>query len=163
MSVYQKLACEAAEQKAGRSTEEGAAYCANKHNQAGVSANSVQQRQQERLAAESISVQYPGSRHHRDAASGPGVPNHAGWVGAVPSYVRSPNRCRPAPVPVPGATDAPLIRGPEGIKKRRNSRCETARHLFESLQAIPAGPPSWMSATLASSSLGSVDASGIQS
>ena len=38
MSVYQKLACEAGEQKAGRSREEGAAYCANKHNQAGVSA-----------------------------------------------------------------------------------------------------------------------------
>jgi hypothetical protein len=55
MSVYQKLACEATEQKAGRSTEEGVAYCANKHNQAGVSANSVQQRQQERLTAESIS------------------------------------------------------------------------------------------------------------
>jgi hypothetical protein len=54
MSVYQKLACEASEQKAGRSTEEGAAYCANKHNQAGISAN-VQQRQQERLTAEPIS------------------------------------------------------------------------------------------------------------
>jgi hypothetical protein len=55
MSVYQKLACEASEQKAGRSTEEGAAYCAKKHNHAGVSASSVQQRQQERLTAESIS------------------------------------------------------------------------------------------------------------
>ena len=54
MSVYQKLACEAGEQKAGRSREEGAAYCANKHNQAGMSAN-VQQRQQERLATEEIS------------------------------------------------------------------------------------------------------------
>jgi hypothetical protein len=54
MSVYQKLACEAGEQKAGRSTEEGAAYCANKHNQAGMSGN-VQQRQQELLTSESIS------------------------------------------------------------------------------------------------------------
>jgi hypothetical protein len=53
MSVYQKLACEAGEQKAGRSTEEGAAYCANKHNQAGMSGN-VLQRQQERLTSESI-------------------------------------------------------------------------------------------------------------
>jgi NAD(P)-dependent dehydrogenase (short-subunit alcohol dehydrogenase family) len=53
MSVYQKLACEAGEQKAGRSREEGAAYCANKHSQAGMSA-SVQQRQQERLTTESI-------------------------------------------------------------------------------------------------------------
>jgi hypothetical protein len=54
MSVYQKLACEAGEQKAGRSKEEGAAYCANKHNQAGMSGN-VLQRQQERLSAESVS------------------------------------------------------------------------------------------------------------
>lgn len=54
MSVYQKLACEAGEQKAGRSREEGAAYCANKHKQAGTSAN-VLQRQQERLTTEEIS------------------------------------------------------------------------------------------------------------
>jgi hypothetical protein len=54
MSVYQKLACEATEQKAGRNTEEGAAYCANKHNQAGISAN-VLERQKERLNAEPIS------------------------------------------------------------------------------------------------------------
>jgi len=54
MSVYQKLACEAGGQKAGRGREEGAAYCANKHSQAGMSA-SVQQRQQERLATEPIS------------------------------------------------------------------------------------------------------------
>lgn len=54
MSVYQKLACEASEQKAGRSMEEGAAYCANKHSQAGMS-GSVLQRQQERLTTESIS------------------------------------------------------------------------------------------------------------
>ena len=54
MPVYQKLACEAGQQKAGRSTEEGATYCATKHSQAGMSAN-VLQRQQERLTTESIS------------------------------------------------------------------------------------------------------------
>jgi len=32
MTVYQTLACEAAEQKAGKSTEEGAAICARKNN-----------------------------------------------------------------------------------------------------------------------------------
>ena len=31
MAVYQTLACEAAEQKAGKSTEEGAAICARKN------------------------------------------------------------------------------------------------------------------------------------
>ncbi|ARO88066.1 hypothetical protein EBAPG3_009945 [Nitrosospira lacus] len=38
MSVYQTLACEAAEQKAGRSAEEGAAICARKNAPAGINA-----------------------------------------------------------------------------------------------------------------------------
>ena len=38
MPVYQTLACEAAEQKAGRSAEEGAAICAQKNKPAGLSA-----------------------------------------------------------------------------------------------------------------------------
>ena len=38
MPVYQTLACEAAEQKAGRSSEEGAAICAQKNKTAGLSA-----------------------------------------------------------------------------------------------------------------------------
>ena len=36
MPVYQTLACEAAEQKAGTSTEQGAATCARKNNQEGI-------------------------------------------------------------------------------------------------------------------------------
>ncbi|MBA4141885.1 MAG: hypothetical protein H0X43_02540 [Nitrosospira sp.] len=55
MSIYQRLACEAAEQQAGRSTEEGIANCA-RNNQAGMSASSVQQRQQELFAAEPMSA-----------------------------------------------------------------------------------------------------------
>jgi hypothetical protein len=44
MSVYQTLACEAAEQTAGRSAEEGAAICAQKNKQAGLNAGqSLQQ------------------------------------------------------------------------------------------------------------------------
>lgn len=43
MSVYQTLACEAAEQKAGTSAEQGAAICARKNNQAGISVGIPQQ------------------------------------------------------------------------------------------------------------------------
>ena len=53
MPVYQALACEAAEQKAGRSSDESAAHCAHKQNQGGISA-SVLQRQKE-LFSESTS------------------------------------------------------------------------------------------------------------
>lgn len=38
MPIYQTLACEAAEQKAGTSAEQGAAICARKNNQAGITA-----------------------------------------------------------------------------------------------------------------------------
>jgi len=54
MPVYQTLACEAAEQKAGRGPVEGAANCARKQNQGGINA-SVLQRQQELLTSESSS------------------------------------------------------------------------------------------------------------
>ncbi|MDQ3186767.1 MAG: hypothetical protein M3Q16_10020 [Pseudomonadota bacterium] len=37
MPVYQTLACEAAQQKAGISADQGAAVCADKNNQAGIS------------------------------------------------------------------------------------------------------------------------------
>ncbi|KIO48078.1 hypothetical protein [Nitrosospira sp. NpAV] len=43
MSVYQTLACEAAEQKAGRSTEEGAAICARKNKAGGINAGQSSQ------------------------------------------------------------------------------------------------------------------------
>jgi hypothetical protein len=54
MSVYQTLACEAAEQKAGRNPEEGAANCERKQSQGGVNA-SVLERQQELLGAKASS------------------------------------------------------------------------------------------------------------
>lgn len=41
MTVYQRLACEAAEQKAGTSIEEGTAICARKYHQAGVNGGSA--------------------------------------------------------------------------------------------------------------------------
>lgn len=41
MTVYQKLACEASEQKAGRSVEEATEICARKHNPAGISTSSA--------------------------------------------------------------------------------------------------------------------------
>lgn len=53
MSVYQTLACEAAEQKAGRSTEEGAAICARKNKSAGINAGQSSQ-QPEQPATESF-------------------------------------------------------------------------------------------------------------
>jgi hypothetical protein len=54
MSVYKTLACEAAEQKAGRSPQEGAANCARQQSPGGVNA-SVLQRQQELLSSEASS------------------------------------------------------------------------------------------------------------
>jgi len=42
MAIYQRLACQAAEQKAGTSIEEGTAICARKHHQAGVNTISAQ-------------------------------------------------------------------------------------------------------------------------
>lgn len=54
MTVYQRLACEAAEQKAGKSIEEGAAVCARKHDQGGVSASKALQQQ------ESLNIVAPG-------------------------------------------------------------------------------------------------------
>ena len=47
MSVYQTLACEAAEQKAGRSTEEGAAICARKNKPADINAGQPSQRSEQ--------------------------------------------------------------------------------------------------------------------
>lgn len=41
MSVYKALACEAAEQKAGRSAEEGAAACANKSGSVGLASGAT--------------------------------------------------------------------------------------------------------------------------
>ncbi|HET7060746.1 MAG TPA: hypothetical protein VFI43_01050 [Nitrosospira sp.] len=46
MPVYQRLACEAAEQKAGRAPADGSANCARRQNQGGINA-SVLQRQKE--------------------------------------------------------------------------------------------------------------------
>ena len=54
MSEYQRLSCEASEQKAGRSIEEGAAICARKYDQGRMSASNVLQ-QQDRAVAESLS------------------------------------------------------------------------------------------------------------
>lgn len=54
MSEYQRLSCEASEQKAGRSIEEGAAICARKYDHGGMSAGNVMQ-QQDRAVAESLS------------------------------------------------------------------------------------------------------------
>lgn len=45
MVVYQTLACEAAEQQAGRSIEEGSAICAAKYKQAGIGTNAPHQQQ----------------------------------------------------------------------------------------------------------------------
>lgn len=44
MTVYQTLACEAAEQKAGKSTEEGAAICAHKNSPGSLNAGASPQR-----------------------------------------------------------------------------------------------------------------------
>lgn|SRR5690348_7683010 len=54
MRIYQTLACEAAEQKAGRGPVEGAANCARKQSPGGINA-SVLQRQQELFTSESPS------------------------------------------------------------------------------------------------------------
>lgn len=54
MPEYQRFSCEASEQKAGRSIEEGAAICARKYDQGGMSASNVLQ-QQDRAVAESLS------------------------------------------------------------------------------------------------------------
>lgn len=62
MPVYQKLACEAAEQKAGRSAEEGTAICAKKTNRgdiAGVSTGNALQ-QLDRSTVTSSDVLAPG-------------------------------------------------------------------------------------------------------
>ncbi|SEO48346.1 hypothetical protein [Nitrosovibrio sp. Nv6] len=53
MTVYQKLACEAAEQKAGRSVEDATEICARKHSPAGISVSSALQ-QQERPATDPL-------------------------------------------------------------------------------------------------------------
>lgn len=57
MTVYQRLACEAAEQKAGKSIEEGAAGCARKHDQGGVGvSNALQQQESLNIVAPGITV-----------------------------------------------------------------------------------------------------------
>lgn len=54
MPEYQKLSCEASEQKAGRSIVEGAAICARKYDHEGMSAGNVLH-QQDRSVAGSLS------------------------------------------------------------------------------------------------------------
>lgn len=56
MSVYQKLACEAAEQKAGKSIEEGAASCARKQDHSMTANNLVQQQESSSALAPGITV-----------------------------------------------------------------------------------------------------------
>ena len=117
MSVYQKLACEAGEQKAGRGREEGAAYCANKHSQAGM--------QRERAAATTGTARYRAYtvqdlgpwHHHFDAASGPGLPNPAGWVGALPSACSIPEQT--SAVPVSGSSSRSDRRGADPCRRVR--------------------------------------------
>ncbi|SOD41597.1 hypothetical protein [Nitrosovibrio sp. Nv4] len=46
MTVYQKLACEATEQKAGRSVEDATEICARKHSPAGISVSKALQQQE---------------------------------------------------------------------------------------------------------------------
>ena len=50
MPEYQKLSCEASEQKAGRSIVEGAAICARKYDHEGMSAGNVLQQQDQSVA-----------------------------------------------------------------------------------------------------------------
>ena len=79
MAVYQRLACEAAEQKAGKSIEEGTAICARKHHQAGVNAISALQQGQsatESTLAPGIMVMprtLPGSPTALDGGSTPSL------------------------------------------------------------------------------------------
>lgn len=80
MSVYQMLACEAAEQKAGRSTEEGAAICARKNKPAGINAGqSPQQPEQpetESLLGSGVTVMQrtaPGSSTLLDGSAAPSI------------------------------------------------------------------------------------------
>jgi hypothetical protein len=79
MAVYQRLACEAAEQKAGTSIEEGTAICARKHHQAGVNAISAMQQGQsatESTLAPGIMVMprtLPGTPTALDSGSTPSL------------------------------------------------------------------------------------------
>jgi hypothetical protein len=79
MAVYQRLACEAAEQKAGTSIEEGTAICARKHRQAGVNAISAMQQGQsatESTLAPGIMVMprtLPGTPTALDSGSTPSL------------------------------------------------------------------------------------------
>jgi hypothetical protein len=79
MTVYQRLACEAAEQKAGTSIEEGTAICARKHHQAGVNAISAMQQGQsatESTLAPGIMVMprtLPGTPTALDSGSTPSL------------------------------------------------------------------------------------------
>ncbi|MCC2681325.1 MAG: hypothetical protein K0S36_889 [Nitrosospira multiformis] len=54
MPEYQRLSCEASEQKAGRSIVEGAAICARKYDHGGMSAGNIL-RQQDRNMGDSLS------------------------------------------------------------------------------------------------------------
>ena len=62
MPVYQRLACEATEQKAGRSAEEGTAICANKNNRGDIAGSSTSSalQQLDRSATTSSNVLAPG-------------------------------------------------------------------------------------------------------
>jgi hypothetical protein len=79
METYQRLACEAAEQKAGTSIEEGTAICARKHHQAGVNAISAMQQGQsatESTLAPGIMVMprtLPGTPTALDSGSTPSL------------------------------------------------------------------------------------------
>lgn len=60
MPEYQKLSCEASEQKAGRSIEEGAAICAQKHHSGMGTAGMLQQRGQSVAEPEPSNMIAPG-------------------------------------------------------------------------------------------------------
>lgn len=50
MTVYQRLGCEATEQKAGRSVEEATEICARKYSPAGINTSSTMQQQQQPIS-----------------------------------------------------------------------------------------------------------------
>ncbi|SCY08224.1 hypothetical protein SAMN05216420_102229 [Nitrosospira sp. Nl5] len=90
MPVYQTLACEAAEQKAGTSAEQGAAICAGKNNQAGISTGVLKQ-QPAHSAAESPLV--PGV-----TVLQPTIPGSSTLLdGSAPSIFVFDPRTAPAP------------------------------------------------------------------
>ena len=93
MPEYQKLSCEASEQKAGRSIVEGAAICARKYDHGG------NERRQHAATAESIRgraiiLKYCGARNYGDAAAYSRYSHSAGWLDTLPFSFRSPECSR---------------------------------------------------------------------